>query len=302
MVRAIQNNPNIIKMKYTYLILLLFLSGCVTNKADWGKYRGTSNTTSVLIDNKVISHEELDKNTKKEAKYVDLPVINYLHQVNTNKIERVTAIDTSSIIPLMIDEKIKVGPFLFQIVGLRRPEFGGDALELTLVPSQFTKENRDDILHINFFDPTGKRIRTKTKGSVGTKKFEKVIYSLNINPKKIVAEITYLKDKSVKMIHDLLPDPFLIETPAKIIPRRTAQDKSFDWQGGVSDIPNAKYQVRLQNGDNNEVLYLSPTLEEAQQYVKKYMPFHDDLYVYDITGHLLYAPINGLNSTLSKFE
>ena len=74
-------------MKYTYLILLLFLSGCVTNKADWGKYRGTSNTTSVLIDNKVISHEELDKNTKKEAKYVDLPVINYLHQVNTNKID-----------------------------------------------------------------------------------------------------------------------------------------------------------------------------------------------------------------------
>jgi len=183
-------------MKYTYLILLFFLSGCVTNKADWGKYRGTSNTTSVLIDNKVISHEELDKNTKqieKEAKYVDLSVVNYLHQVNTNKIERVTA-------------------------------------------------------------------------------------------------------------HDLLPDPFLVATPTKIIPRRTAQNKSFDWQGGVSDVPNAKYEVRLQNGDNNEVLYLSPTLEEAQQYVKKYMPFHDDLYVYDITGRLLYAPINGLNSTLSKFE
>jgi len=183
-------------MKYTYLILLFFLSGCVTNKADWGKYRGTSNTTSVLIDNKVISHEELDKNTKqieKEAKYVDLSVVNYLHQVNTNKIERVTA-------------------------------------------------------------------------------------------------------------HDLLPDPFLIETPAKIIPRRTARNKSFDWQGGVSDVPNAKYEVRLQNGSNNELLYLSPTLEEAQQYVKKYMPFHDDLYVYDITGRLLYAPINGLNSTLSKFE
>ena len=98
--------------------------------------------------------------------------------------------------------------------------------------------------------------------------------------------------------HDLLPDPFLV-----MIPRRTAQNKSFNWQGGVSNVPNAKYEVRLQNDEDNELLYLSPTLEEARQYVRKYMPFHDNLYVYEkTTGDLIYAPGNALNTGWSKFE
>ena len=99
--------------------------------------------------------------------------------------------------------------------------------------------------------------------------------------------------------HDLLPDPFLV----KMIPRRTAQNKSFNWQGGVSNVPNAKYEVRLQDGNDNELLYLSPTLEEARQYVRKYMPFHDNLYVYEkTTGDLIYAPGNALNTGWAKFE
>ena len=98
--------------------------------------------------------------------------------------------------------------------------------------------------------------------------------------------------------HDLLPDPFLV-----MIPRRTAQNKSFNWQGGVSNVPNAKYEVRLQNDVDNELLYLSPTLEEARQYVRKYMPFHDNLYVYEkTTGDLIYAPGNALNTGWAKFE
>ena len=99
--------------------------------------------------------------------------------------------------------------------------------------------------------------------------------------------------------HDLLPDPFLV----KVIPRRTAQNKSFNWQGGVSNVPNAKYEVRLQDGNDNELLYLSPTLEEARQYVRKYMPFHNNLYVYEkTTGDLIYAPGNALNTGWAKFE
>ena len=99
--------------------------------------------------------------------------------------------------------------------------------------------------------------------------------------------------------HDLLPDPFLV----KVIPRRTAQNKSFNWQGGVSNVPNAKYEVRLQDGNDNELLYLSPTLEEARQYVRKYMPFHNNLYVYEKTsGDLIYAPGNALNTGWAKFE
>jgi len=182
-------------MKYTNLILLLFLSGCASN-ADWGKYRGTSNTTSTSFNNKVISQDQLNTHAEQieeEAKYADMSVVNYLHQVNTNKIKRVTA-------------------------------------------------------------------------------------------------------------HDLLPDPFLVSQPTKITPRRTAQNKSFDWQGGVADIPNAKYVIKLESGGESETLYLSPTLEEARQYVKKYMPFHDDLYVYEKDGRLIYAPGNTLNTGWARFE
>ena len=186
----------------TYLIALIIFaltmiySGCATN-ADWGKYRGTSsNTTTPLISNKVITQQMLNSHTeqiKKEAKHMDMSVVSYLHAVNTNKIKRVTA-------------------------------------------------------------------------------------------------------------HDLLPDPFLVSQPTKIIPRRTAQNKSFDWQGGVANVPNAKYVVKLENGGESETLYLSPTLEEARQYVKKYMPFHDDLYVYEKDGVLIYAPGNTINTGWARFE
>ena len=100
----------------------------------------------------------------------------------------------------MIGQDIKAGPYSFEILELRKPTFGGDALELVLKPDQFTRDNNDNILHINFFDQTGKTIRTKSKGSIGTEKFEKVVYSLNINPQKVVTEITHLKEKSYFMV------------------------------------------------------------------------------------------------------
>jgi len=116
----------------------------------------------------------------------------------------------------------------------------------------------------------------------------------------VVSYLHAVNANKVKRVtsHDLLPDPFLV-----VIPRRTAQNKSFNWQGGVSNVPNAKYEVRLQNDVDNELLYLSPTLEEARQYVRKYMPFHDNLYVYEkTTGDLIYAPGNALNTGWAKFE
>ena len=207
-------------MKHTYLILLIFLSGCATN-ADWGKYRAqtpepypysevsvtlaekvkafnqVAGNTKEKIVNKPILHDELNSNAKANRRrskvFMDMSVVNYLHQVNTNKIKRVTA-------------------------------------------------------------------------------------------------------------HDLLPDPFLVSQPTKIIPRRIAQNKSFDWQGGVANVPNAKYIVKLESGGESETLYLSPTLEEARQYVKKYMPFHDDLYVYEKDGRLIYAPGNTFNTGWARFE
>ena len=89
----------------------------------------------------------------------------------------------------MIGEKIKVGPFIYFIRELRRPDFGGDALEIVLTPDQFTLDSKENILHINFLDETGKSIRTKSKGTIRTTKAHKSIFSLNINPKNIITEI-----------------------------------------------------------------------------------------------------------------
>ena len=60
MVWAIQNNPNIIKMKYTNLILLIFLSGCASN-ADWGKYRADDglNRTQVYSSSNTTTYDPL---------------------------------------------------------------------------------------------------------------------------------------------------------------------------------------------------------------------------------------------------
>lgn len=77
------------------LIALIFLAGCGTTTPDWGKYRGIPHTHEVF-NNKKISHDELssaESTIEAEAKHLDLSVVNYLHQVNTNKIKRVTAHD-----------------------------------------------------------------------------------------------------------------------------------------------------------------------------------------------------------------
>ncbi len=127
-----------------------------------------------------------------------------------------TAIETSRIIPLMIGENIKAGPFIFQIRELRKPDFGGDALEIVLVPDQFTADSKDNILHINFLDETGKTVRTKSKGNIKTINAQKYIYSLNINPKRVITEITYLKEKSYITVPFEVKTGFEIRTGSQI--------------------------------------------------------------------------------------
>ncbi len=108
--------------------------------------------------------------------------------------DKQTAIDTTESVPLMIGEVLQAGPFTYRIHGLRKPDFTNDPLEITLVPDKNTRMHREDILHINFFDQTGKTIRTTSKGSISINDYVKEIYSLNINPGRIVAEIVYIKN------------------------------------------------------------------------------------------------------------
>ena len=109
--------------------------------------------------------------------------------------DKQTAIDTTESVPLMIGEMLQAGPFAFTIHELRKPDFTNDPLEITLVPDRNTRLHKEDILHINFFDQTGKTIRTTSRGSIALKDYVKEIYSLNINPGRIVAEIVYIKNQ-----------------------------------------------------------------------------------------------------------
>ena len=110
--------------------------------------------------------------------------------------DRQTAIDTTPSIPLMIGEKLNAGPFSFTIHELRRPDFSNDALEIALVPDKNTLLNKGNILHMHFFDQAGKTIRTTFKGSISMKDYSKEMYSLNINPGRVVAEIVYIKHEN----------------------------------------------------------------------------------------------------------
>ena len=107
--------------------------------------------------------------------------------------DRQTAIDTTPSVPLMIGETLNAGPFSYTIHELRRPDFSNDALEIALVPDKDTLLNKDNILHMHFFDQTGKTVRTTFKGSISMNQYSKEMYSLNINPGRIVAEIVYIK-------------------------------------------------------------------------------------------------------------
>lgn len=110
--------------------------------------------------------------------------------------DRQTAIDTTPSVPLMIGEKLNAGPFSFTIHELRRPDFSNDALEIALVPDKTTLLNKGNILHMHFFDKAGKTIRTTFKGSISMNDYSKEMYSLNINPGRVVAEIVYIKHEN----------------------------------------------------------------------------------------------------------
>ena len=120
-----------------------------------------------------------------------------------------TAIDTTASVPLMIGELLQAGPYTFSIHELRKPDFSNDQLELTLVSDNKPQFSKDNILHIHFFDQAGKTIRTTHKGSVSINNYVKDVYSLNINPGRIVAEIVYIKnqDHFVAPVNLRLSDP-----------------------------------------------------------------------------------------------
>ncbi len=52
-------------------------------------------------------------------------------------------------------------------------------------------------------------------------------------------------------------------------------------------IPPARFEIKIQNDQADEVLEITHSLEEALAYLKKYSAFHNDLFVYDSSGKLV---------------
>ena len=58
------------------------------------------------------------------------------------------------------------------------------------------------------------------------------------------------------------------------------------------NVAQPKFEIKIKNEETDEVLEIVATLADAEEYIKEYGEYHDDLFVYNIkTGELV------LNST-----
>ena len=54
------------------------------------------------------------------------------------------------------------------------------------------------------------------------------------------------------------------------------------------NIAEPKFEIKIENEEADEVLEVVATLADAQEYIKEYGEYHDDLFVYDIqTGEMV---------------
>ena len=74
------------------------------------------------------------------------------------------------------------------------------------------------------------------------------------------------------------------------IPELRNQNPKYN--GAVS--PNGsftpKYEVRLLNQEQDEVLFVTPTLDDAKSYIEEYKMFHSDIFIYEKeTGEVVHT-------------
>lgn len=60
----------------------------------------------------------------------------------------------------------------------------------------------------------------------------------------------------------------------------------------TSEIPQnlispARFEIKIQNDQTDELLEITHSLEDALTYLKQYGTFHNDLFVYDSNGELV---------------
>ena len=63
-----------------------------------------------------------------------------------------------------------------------------------------------------------------------------------------------------------------------------------------------KYEIRIQNRYDDEMLEMTETLDEAIDYVIEYSRFHNDLYIYDIKTKELMVDSETINETMRSLK
>ena len=63
-----------------------------------------------------------------------------------------------------------------------------------------------------------------------------------------------------------------------------------------------KYEIRIQNSYDDEMLEKTETLDQAIEYILEYSRFHDDLYVYDLETKELMIDSATVNETMRSLQ
>jgi len=67
-------------------------------------------------------------------------------------------------------------------------------------------------------------------------------------------------------------------------------------------LPRPKFEIRIQNSFDDQLLEVTTTIEDALKYLTEYSRFHDDLYVYDIKTRELLVDSRTFNEALGSLK
>jgi len=233
------------------IIALLLLAGCETTTPDWGKYRGNNPHPHEHINNKRITMEELNTGTdqiEKEAKYLDMSVVRYLHAVNNNKVKRPTAHDLLPDPFLTITVKGQVDPVTITKV----------------TPEKY-------VLDFQNYE--------------ADKTLEENLTLVGANNWYQAHDPNWEGEPSINPIFDTKKEAEEYANRNNMATDRTTNTVGHSYT--VREI-NYRYEVRQQNDAVNHLVHTSRSLKDSEAYVNEYTASHDDLYIYDLkTGALV---------------
>ena len=89
----------------------------------------------------------------------------------------------------------------------------------------------------------------------------------------VVVTVQYINSKEEKR-EDPIPQLLILPPPPEIEP--------LEFHPLHDNIAQPKFEIKIQNESEDEVLEMVATLSDAKEYIKEYGQYHEDLFVYNI--------------------